>query len=424
MNRRMATTMLVCALALRAEVSFGAMLSDKERMAFAEWFGRIRCENFFERYREGELALPWFIVVADFDLDGDGAPEIVMYNGMECGTGGAVWHFFRKSGSAWEDIEQADGLHAMARWESYLWVVETADGRCRLSSNSPQFSADESSLDAVREEIARFCGVESDWAGAALNFRIQNVRHWVEGDGLLHSDESTNGVTQMLLDPGFRHLERVRLQRFDGTNFIHSTQRPPAWPELSEYRLCNETNSVDAESRAGLAEAFLSFGTPATNALAVFVDVNSDGRLDAVVADENDVDDSGWLHWRLFRSDDGGWVPAQAPTCPSQGVGPEIPPSFRAGTNDLYRVWISTSDSIFHVFVPTGVGKWDVRSPFSESETPERMREALRLGDARINYEDWSAIFGMNPPRDFYQLFEPGSPMIQLDRLLPEKLLP
>ena len=428
-SKTTAFPLMVFALALWAESAAGTHLSDAEKTAFAEWYGRVRCENFFEPYRHGRpLGIPWFVVVVDFDLDGDGAQEIVMYDGYECGTGGAVWHAFKKTGSGWEDIEAENRNHAMARWESYLWIVETEDGRHRLSSNEPRFMDRRQFYDDGEFErlFGRF-GVARDQVSSNIdNYDciVNNTTHWMEADGILHSDESTNGVTQMILDPGFRHLERIRPQRFSGTNFVHLPLSPPAWPELSPYRLCNETNSVDVESRAALISQCKADGMSVSNALVVFVDMGFDHSLDALVGERDSIDSSGKLLWFLYRPTGKGWIRSVVPSVSEHDDIPDVPPSFRAGTNDLYRVWTASQESYLNVFIPEGSGLWDVRSPFSEGKTPQSMLDKLRVGNVRANYTDWTEVFGTRPPHDFYQLFEPGSPMIQLDRLLPENLLP
>ncbi len=213
--------------------SEAASLTDAEKTAFADWFGRVECENFYEPYRDGQpLALPWYIYLFDFDLDGNGTPEIVMYKGGMAGTGGVVWDAYQKKPTGWEPIMDMAPYYDMARWECYMYALETQDGRCFVSSHAPIWHGLDD--ERITNELARVgASLEASCGNNDMILEVQDVRHWMDADGLLHSDRATNGATRMLFDPQFLCLDQLRGERFLWTNYVHSPICRPSWPDLS-----------------------------------------------------------------------------------------------------------------------------------------------------------------------------------------------
>ena len=409
--------------------SEAASLTDAEKTAFADWFGRVECENFYEPYRDGQpLALPWYIYLFDFDLDGNGTPEIVMYEGGMAGTGGVVWDAYQKKTTGWEPIMDMAPYYDMARWECYMYALESKDGRCFVSSHAPIWHGLDD--ERITNELARVgASLEASCGNNDMLLEVQDVRHWMDADGLLHSDRATNGATRMLLDPQFLCLDQLRVERFLGTNYVHTPISPPAWPDLSPYRRCCETNAVTPATRAALAALCETNGQSSASALAAFLDLGADGRLDAIVADPATEDAEGLLEWRLYPNGPDGWI-AATNALPSGRVDyPAIPPSFRAGTNELFRIWTGVGTCYLNVFRCANGSTWGVVSPLTAAQTPPEALQRLQVGALRPLYGAWIEWFqsecgGAQPPRDFYQLFELGSGMIQLERLIPEPLLP
>lgn len=126
---------------------------------------------------------------------------------------------------------------------------------------------------------------------------------------------------------------------------------------------------------------------------------------------------------------------------------PPIPPVILAGTNDFYRIWPTRSRSVVNVFTVTGPNPWDVESPLVDAAMPEDFLKTRFLNGYRRVFTDRISVHHAFHPdevfiplRDFFDCFHlsfdfyltfgngPDSILLeqmeQMDRLLPEPLLP
>lgn len=169
------------------------------------------------------------------------------------------------------------------------------------------------------------------------------------------------------------------------------------------------------ESDLGAVGAFRTNATPAQ---AVFVDVNRDGMLDCFLQNGEIPREGNSFEWKLILGSTNGWNVATGPVT----SGPEtIPPVVRAGTNDFYRIWLSESDFYVDVFTCGDGSVGSIRSPLAHANRPppETRYQAGGFPIMYSWYEAWFPDIPPNMPRDFYQLFELGTPMMQLERICP-----
>lgn len=459
-------------------------LTAEEKRTFVRWF--LGQESYSKeresRIQSGDsirLEIPLF----SFDFDGDGQEEIIASNPYYRDRSWDAPLVFRRVGSAWQwlpfpgnPLERLSGAS----------IVELSGNRFRLANigmktgqvHFKSFACDreratrssvpgaperpivsETQIDSwlsiydAKDAVAAGLPEEScigvtDNGGGSIQFRcfyemLEFSLIGVDTAGTPTNRIFSGGVRDMIADPEFRSWIRfVPTDIFEGTNALPCRLAEPRFVRTGTYRTNVETNTLTSERRTLLAEVLQRQGILADDVWLVPADFDGDGVLDAFVSTNGVKILESPVEWQSWKCSGGEWEPLRDSVSPPTGtfrhgfydgavVPPAVPSVIVAGPNDFYRVWHAANGNFVNVFRITGPNPWDVISPLSEADTPEEMKRTRFLNGYRRLYSDWIALYAFfhpeesaHPPCDFFDLFASSSGMTQLDRLIPEKLVP
>lgn len=289
--------------------------------------------------------------------------------------------------------------------------------------------------------------------------------------------EAPGGIRDMIADPEFRSWVRTMpIDIFQGSNAIPVQIAEPRLQKHGNYRIAAETNTLSRTAREKLVGTLAEHGFSTNAVWMISADLNDDGIPDALVT-TNQLSETtiGKVEWRTWLQENGGWTHPASPVrqmntdnavrtlrrervewkqkkdawrvIDSAMYAPPIPPVILAGTNDFYRIWPTRSRSVVNVFTVTGPNPWDVESPLVDAAMPEDFLKTRFLNGYRRVFTDRISVHHAFHPdeefiplRDFFDCFHlsfdfyltfgngPDSILLeqmeQMDRLLPEPLLP
>ena len=463
--------------AIRAEP-----LSVEEKRDFVKWLSEQYEDEPDFCIRSGTLSR-WEFSLVSFDFDGNGQEEIIVSN--PCCLDGATDTplVFRRVGTAWQMLPFHEKPFERLVGAS---IVELAGNRFRLAhlgmktgrgyfksfvcdreratrSNVPgapeaptvsetQIDSWVSIVDAKDATAAGLpeesCIGVTDNGGGRIQFRCFYETMGFSLIGFDTTGAPTNqilpgGARDMIADPDFRSwIRSVPIDVFAGTNAEPRRLAEPRFARFETYRTNVETNRLSFERRALLAATLHHEGIPADDVWLVTADFDGDGTLDVFVSTNGVETMERPVEWQSWKFSGGEWTPLRDSVSPPAGifrhgfydrtvVPPSVPPVVVAGPDDFYRVWHAANGCFVNVFRITGPNPWDVASPLSDAGTPEQMKRTRFLNGYRRVYTDWIALHDffhpetkIHPPCDFFDLFDGASGMIQLDRLMPEPLVP
>lgn len=327
--------------------------------------------------------------------------------------------------------------------------------------------------------------IENHGTYTNLNYKYRKFRKkanysvlLVQPDGSLTNQEFPGGIRDMIADPGFRSWVRTMpMDIFQGSNAVPVQIAEPRLAEHGSYRIAFHTNTLSQAKREQLAETLAAHGFSTNSVYMISADLNGDGTEDALITtNEFSTLTNDNAEWRTWLHEQNQWVTPEESVRQvnlddtirflrshskdfitynktKEMIGmttcaPPIPPVFLAGTNDIYRIWTSPTQSCINVFSVTGPHPWDVSSPLVDVSMPEDFQKLRFLNGYRREFGERVNIYqlfhlndGTVLQRDFFDLFPEDSssgflylegryeqiPFIapkQIDRLLPEPLLP
>lgn len=464
--------------------SLAASLTADEKRNFVQWFFNLDCYSDERAQLIASGKIDRFKVsLISFDIDGDGQEEIISINPFYRDRSSDFPIVFSFANGAWRQysvpgncfmrlsglsiVEFSGNRKSLARLgmktgESYFKSFVSDMIRVSRSSipGAPQEpSITESQIDRwlsasdPSDSVAEGLPIETcigvtDNGGGGVQFRcfyemISFSLFGIDENGMPVNHVFPGGGRDMIANPDFRSwIRSIPIEVFSGTNAVPVRPSEVRYPQPNACRTNIEANCLSKESRDLLSETLLREGISPERVWLVIADIDSNGVADAFVSTNGIGTANHPVEWHSWLYSNEKWMPIHGRISPQKRifrngfydsvvVPPSIPPIISAGPNDFYRIWHAANGSFINVFQVTGPNPWDVSSPLSEADTPKEMKRIRFLNGYRRTYTDWIELHALCYPSgkilspcDFFDLFDFSSGTLQLERLMPEKLIP
>lgn len=409
-------------------------LSLSEKIAFAKWWAAEN-EDMIDSYSNC-----WEVSFIEFDFENNGFPEIIASHLGYSGTGGECLFGLKKIENEWHWIK---GWIQAAPCLGMQWAYERTGCKPELVSifchpddiyslarhnRKPAVGAPEKPYYSVN-----VCTNEYGlWIGNRAYYNMMEaVFTKLTAPCVATNIAAAGGVRDLIVDPDFSALCRLQTETYGGTNGIPTKVAYPYWTSISNYRRFHQPETLSWYMRNLLAETMRKKDIPPDHAFVIVADLDGNSILDAIVTTTNPFDTPNPVPWTVWKYDGRGWRPAENSIRQKRipnpynsnwtlAVPPEIPATFFARAKEFYRLWFGQSECYMDAFRVVGPNPWDVQSLFDQTAEKNGARTGLWANGYRQLYEYCENVGS----RDFFQLFEPDAHLIQLERVMPEKLIP